>query len=649
MRRRAALAVLCLSALAWAEQPVQKSIDARARLAFKNDQRAGWIPILVDNLRNRTGQDLDLVITVEADEGRPNAVAHVALPRQEMSGKKRLFLYLYEPGGWGPMARKVVIRKQGEETPLFEDALSGNSFNGNGILAISSGSAADVQLHAAISPGVNVNGATYYYGNQPTPLSCPADSMPDRWIAYSQADLVVLADLNWADVDDKAWKALVDWVRSGGTVLISPRVDEGWFRDPHLKDLCDPGPVRIGTANLRDAGFGPPGEVPFASLPKKDAALASGLADGSPILALYEAEFGRVYLLATDITSQPYLGWRGLPSMWSTLTGGFAYYNPHDLMDRGQAQGLAQGYWRNEDAGFPMRRVAGSGMRKLPDMWGLVILVVLFVLVVGPLNLLLLRRLQRPLWALWTIPSVSILFVVFIVGMGYVTKGSNTVVQRITFVDLIEGHDFAVESHYACVRAAAPGEYTLAWDPLTSSRALRPLETRYDITQTGQVAVEGFPLHMWEEGYFRGDAVRRVRGTIEVGRGADGLPEVKNRSGWNVRAAVWVDFTRGVDAGAQTAGTYATFAAIPAGQTGRPTSKLLPVPTGSRGKAVASTAKLVGLDEAALTYLLEERYGTGNATPMLFAFVDGEDVPLTLAGRTPKEARTLTVLRVTEK
>ncbi len=647
MLRRSALAILCLSALAWAEQPVQKAIDARARLAFKNDQRAGWVPILLDNLRNRTGQDLDLVITVEADEGRPNAVAYVALPRQEMSGKKRLFLYLYDPGGWGSMRRKVVVRKRGEETPIHEEDLSCNSFNGNGILVVSSGTAAEVQLHAALSTGIN--GASYYSGNQPTPLSCPADAMPDRWVAYSQADLVVLADLSWADVDDKAWKALVDWVRSGGTVLISPRVDEGWFRDPHLKDLCDPGPVRIGTANLRDSGFGPPGEVPYAFLPKKNTSVPSGLADGSPILALWEADFGHVYLLATDITSQAYLGWRGLPAMWSTITGGFAYYNPHDLMDRGQAEGLTQGYWRNEDAGFPMRRVAGYGMRKLPDMWGLVILVVLFVLVVGPLNFLLLRRLQRPLWALWTIPSVSILFVVFIVGMGYVTKGSSTVVQRVTFVDLIEGHDLSVEAHYACVRSAAPGDHSIAWDPLTSPRALRPLETRYDVMETGQFTVEGFPLHMWEEGYFRGDAVRRVRGTIEVGRGADGLPEVRNRSAWNVRAAVWVDFTRGVDVAAQTTGMYATFAALPPGQTTRPTSKMLPMPAGSRGKAVASTAILHGLDETVLTYLLEERYGAGNATPMLFAFVDGEDVPLTLVGRTPKEARTLTVLRVTEE
>ncbi|GEM_PF-6499622 len=645
--RRVALAILALTASLWAEQAGQKPVEARARLAFRGFYRSGWIPVLVDNLRNLTGQEVDLEVQIDGGDGMggsgsalPDSVAWISLPRQEMAGRKRLFLYFYDPGGWCSL--KLKLRKRGDKEPFLEQVIDGNQFNSTGVVVLSDKSEAEAQIRTALN--YNTNSTSYYY-NQPTPLVCPTELMPDRWIAYSQADLVVLAGFAWDKVEDKAWKALVEWVRSGGTVLISPTVDEGWFRDPHLKDLCDPGTVQTGTADLGKSGFGPSKEVPYARYEKGDALLPTGLADRSPFLRHYRAEFGHVYLMATDLTAQPYLGWGGLAPMWANLYGLFSLVNPHDLMDRGQGESMSDGsYYRREDQGFPMRRAVGHGMRSLPDMWGLVALIVGFVLAVGPINYFVLKKLQRPLWTMWTIPSVSLLFVGSIVAMGYLTKGTSTAVQRVSFVDLVAGSEFVVESRHACVRAAAPGDYDLQWDPLTYPRALRPAETSYRITQGAEFAIRGFPLHMWEEGYFRGDSVRRVRGTIDLARDGDGVVTATNRTGRNVRTAVYVD-TETTRHGT-TAGSYWVLGPIAAGATVRSAGPSRSLPPENRGEAVSDGAGLGGLDRAVMAYLLDSRFVHGNEPPMLLAFVDGDTVSMTLAGRNPQEARTLTVYRV---
>lgn len=646
--RRVALAFLALAASLWAEQAIQKPAEARARLVFRGYYRTGWIPILVDNLRNLTGQEVDLEVQIEGDSSLvrggiavPDAVSWISLPRQEQSGRKRLFLYLYDPGGW--CALKLRIRKRGEREPFLEQDIDGNQFTSQGIVVLSDKPEAEVQVRTALN--YNTGATSNYYYNQPTPMPCPTELMPDRWIAYSQADLVVLAGFTWGKVEDKAWKALVEWVKSGGTILISPTVDAGWFQDPHLRDLCDPGTVGTGSANLGRSGFGPSREVPFARYEKGEALLPTDLPDRSPFLRHYRAEFGHVYLMATDLTAQPYLGWGGLAPMWSNVFGRFSLVNPHDLMDRGQGESMEDAqYSRREDRGFPMRRAVGHGMRSLPDLWGLVALIVGFILAVGPVNYLVLKKLRRPLWTMWTIPCVSLLFVGFIVAMGYLTKGTNTAVQRVSFVDLVAGSEFVVESRHACVRAAAPGDYDLQWDPLTHPRALRPSETSYRIAQGAEFSIRGFPLHMWEEGYFRGDSVRRVRGTIDLARDAGGAISVTNRTGRSVRAAVYVkvETTR---SGA-TAGSYWVLGPIAPDATvlspGTPRS----LPPAARGQAVSDAAGLGGLDRAVMEYLLDSRFTQGNDPPVLFAFVDGDTAPMTLAGRSPQEARTLTVFRV---
>lgn len=636
--QRIALAVLALFAVAWSEQAVQKPVEARARLLFQNAHRAGWVPILVDNLRNLTAQEVELEVRVDGGEWRPESVTWISLPRQEFAGRKRLILYMYDPQGWS--IPRLVLRKRGEKQPFLEQPIDGQYFNSTGVLVISDRSEAEVQIRNAL--GYNSN-STFSSYSQPTPITCSPDLMPDRWIAYSQVDLVVLAGFTWERVEDKAWKALVDWVRSGGTVLLSPTVDEGWFRDPRLRELCDPGRVSIGTANLGRAGLGPNRDVPFARYEKGEALLGSGLADRPPFLCHYGAEFGHVYLLATDLTSQAYLGWGGLASMWSALRGEMNLFNPHDLMDRGQAESIdGMRYYGREDAGFPMRRVVGHGMRNLPDMWGLVALVTAFILAVGPINYFVLKRVRRPLWTMWTIPALSLLFVGFIVAMGYLTKGTNTAVQRVTFVDMMAGSEFVVESHYACVRAAAPGDYDLQWDPATHPRALSPLETTYQISHGAEFAIRGFPLHMWEEGYYRGDAVRRARGTIDVSCDGEGRIVATNRTGRSIRSAVYVDVA--VTPEAMSAGTFHLLGAIGPGETA--SAPPLSLPTSDRGVAVAQAAGLRGLDEAVMTYLLDKRFIHGNEPPVLLAFVDGNATPLTLAGRELKEARTLTVYRV---
>src|SRR5207247_3827115 len=60
------------------------------------------------------------------------------------------------------------------------------------------------------------------------------DTFPDRWVGLAALDLIVVHDAPLDELTPDQARALSEYVRQGGSVLISPGPAKGWLTHPVL-------------------------------------------------------------------------------------------------------------------------------------------------------------------------------------------------------------------------------------------------------------------------------------------------------------------------------------------------------------------------------------------------------------------------------
>lgn len=429
--------------------PPPPELAATVQYSPAGDLCGPWQTFVVE-LDSRSTRDLDLTVRIEDD-----TFLSVATRRERLSpgSKKRLFLY----GSSGSFQRGVPARYRITDARGAE--LAAGSFPNP-----SRGSAPQtyqVGLYSRIPAAeddfgipTSINGSELRCGR----LS--SATLPDRWIGFSGIDLLIVHDAPLDELTADQVRALHDYVKLGGTVLFIPGITPGWLQHPVIQALA---PVRAEPAKHVSSLPGLNGA--YGNFRGNDPFLAQALLNGAGLLpdlrreelARFGAGFGQALVVGADLRRAPFDTWAGRRQFWSTLV----QHVPR---------------WSQEDpGGFPIAANAGQREDLFQRMgrlinpypsFGLILgLAVVFLGAVGPANYMVLWKLRRTLLLVVTVPGISLAFLALIVLLGYVLKGTSTVVHSARLLTTRSGLGVARETHLYSLFSPSTRSYDLTLEP----------------------------------------------------------------------------------------------------------------------------------------------------------------------------------------
>lgn len=403
-------------------------LASTVQFAVGGDLIAPWQAYVVE-LDNKSPRDLDLEIRIEDDN-----FLSVATRRERLSPAARKRVFLYAPGG--PYPRTAPARYRIKDAAGRELAA--------GIIPVSSrGHVAQVWQVGLYSrtPATEedfgfpntFNGVEVRFGR----LS--GETFPDRWIGLSGLDLLVLHDAALDELTIDQGRALADYVRQGGTVVLSPGPSKGWISHPVLASLAV-----VKTGEPRLVTLLPALNALHGPFVRAEPFLIHPLLNGAEFKAFgreivrFDSGLGRVFALSFDVRRAPFDSWStGRRALWGELLSS----TPRWFQEERSSFPPAAGSRQRADLLQQMARM----INPYPSLGLIYGLAALFVLLVGPLNYLLLWRLKKTLLLVVTVPAISIGFLAFILALGYVLKGTTTVVHSARLLATRSGGDCARE------------------------------------------------------------------------------------------------------------------------------------------------------------------------------------------------------------
>lgn len=531
------------------------------------------------------------------------------------------------------------------------------------------------------------------------PLGASRDLVPDRWIGFEAADMVVLQDFPHSALTPEQIAALRGYVACGGVLLVPGGANWQRLAQSPLNDLwpvlptssaaATPSEVReivsralAGEENLSGADRlgGAPVVLTRGAL-RPDARRVLSTASGAPLLATRDIGAGRVVFLAMEPTKPPFLGWRGLEGLWVDLARQTPKLNRLESIDRlGQPFGFNQFNQRrypgynpqpipSSDATGEMLRV----IRSLPQLqtpptsviaWFLA----LYVFCLVPINYFVLRAFDKRELAWVTVPLIAVAFSVASYAAARSIKGSDLLTRHINIVQGAgnggTARADAVLWLYSPRRAAydvasdnpqmAVGDYVPPEDASGTANASSLAVRQPDASRSFRV--EGADVKMWDEAQFIGQSVVNVGRGVSVQATGAGF-KVRNDTPFDLRGAVLVtggqvracgDIKAG---GAAAAGEVAGGVHVAGGdmigriENAAKLDEVFPPLTARQGATNDSTPRQ--LADSALRAALGRNFGAMPPGALLIAWSREPAAALSIEGETPRAQNvTLFVFRL---
>ncbi len=239
----------------------------------------------------------------------------------------------------------------------------------------------------------------------------PAEGFPEEAAALAGLDLVVLHDLPRLGLSHGAQRALADWVRAGGRLLLFASPDPGEFRGSPLETLLP----------LRPAATAPAEGLPLlVGAPDRSQILISRA--GLPLLVAGPRVAGVVGLVTTPLPTSDLLGSRATSELFTRFA------DQCDLLEArfpGAAQDLT---------------LLGDPPELAPPDLALVAWSLLgYVFLVGPVNWMVLRRRDRMLLIFLTVPGVAGGFALLTFLAGWLVRGDEVLLLQSGQTTLVSG------------------------------------------------------------------------------------------------------------------------------------------------------------------------------------------------------------------
>lgn len=441
-------------ALLLAQAPPPKppaELTANLQWALGRPVDAEWQPLLLD-LQSTVAKDLDVEILIHEPATDTRLVRRDTVPA---GGRRRCFLHL--PTGRVGYAllnlqpALTVRGSDGRALAAFTLTAGGRSWSNDEILVglVTSDRAGD----AAFGLGGRAGGSPVEVARLSPEL------LPDRWIGLAPLRMIVLHDAGLDVLSPEQAKALRDYVRQGGTLLLAPGASRALFTHPAIAAIAavEIGEPRSATELKGLRRFGPfadrsafrlhlptNGRVP----PKME---DTGIRD-------YEAGLGRVVVLPFDLRQAPFDGWAGLPPLMNDLLLGATRAD----LEWARSGVLPGDGWGGGGRSPLLQRMLAL-INPYPSFLLLVGLTLVYLVLVGPVNYLLLRRFRMTLLLVVSVPVISIAFLVITLGLAYLIKGRST---TLTTVRLL-----TTTPDQACARDT---RLTTVFSPSTRDYEIRP-------------------------------------------------------------------------------------------------------------------------------------------------------------------------------
>jgi len=427
-------------------------IAVTVQLSPVGDLAGPWQTFVVE-LDNKTRRELDLTIHIE-DE----SYLGIATRRERLSSAARKRVFLYSFGSMYTRSlqpRYRITDASGRElasgvVPINQRGSSNNPYQ-IGLFSRTSAAADDFGIPSGL------NGQELRFGRLGT------DTFPDRWIGLSALDVLVVHDVAFDELTPDQGRALAEYVRMGGTLVLGPGVTKGWLAHPVLSSFVtvhasEPRLVKdLPQLNAVHGKFRNNAE-PFLAHPLQNGEPFKDGRFGREVVE-YSVGFGRVFVLGFDVLRAPLDTWNGRRGLWTDLIGSAPRWFQED---RGSFP-IAASVQQRLDLFSQMARL----INPYPSFALVFGLAAVFLFVVGPLNYVMLWKLRRTLLLVVTIPAISVGFVALILGLGYLLKGTTTVVHSARLLSTRQGLDCAKELHLFSLFSPSTRAYDISCEPGT--------------------------------------------------------------------------------------------------------------------------------------------------------------------------------------
>ncbi len=327
------------------------------------------------------------------------------------------------------------------------------------------------------------------------------ERLPDSWLAWDSVNAVMLGDAAVDTASDVSLKALLEWVKLGGMLIVP-----GGTHSPALGTgpLAAVLPLSIsGTATATELdGLSAWSDKPITRQPTVVAggALREGArvlcgTDREPLICEMPLGAGRVVMFAFDPAAAPVRSWDGLDGVFSRL---LASSDARASLTTGREADASE-YGLSCGLG---RAAAQTARGRLPSVWLIVGFLLVYLIVLSPVQYAVLKRLDRRELAWVLTPLIVLFFAGAAYGTGHFIRGSTIVVNRIGVIETLPDQPLARGRGYVGIFSPHKTRYTLRLgeggvgvrDVLTSRNAtVSPITT--DHTPAAQTAF--VQMNMW--------------------------------------------------------------------------------------------------------------------------------------------------------
>ena len=367
-------------------------------------------------------------------------------------------------------------------------------------------------------------------------VTMSAEVLPDRWIGYDTADTIVLHATLFQHAMNDQFKALMEWVGTGGHLIVLPRANEsGKFHADWSKILG----VQVGTTVpftpdgqfLARYGAAPPNVLRTVFECTPDEILLAD--ERGPVLFRKQHGLGTISFSAVDLISPSWRNHLTSTAIWRDLLAG----------ELTMSRNVAANRRMNNGYDYHAQNII-NGLRQIPALrppsfaW-LAAYLCLYLFVMVVLNYLVLRRLDRKEWSLFTFPAIAILFGIGAYWSGYFIRGGTSVLHQVNIVELATGQTQGVARSFLGLFSAVREPCTLTFpreafpqyftfnNPGQTERSLPPLRVRE--TDPLQATV---PISVWTMRTFTSDEPVQVADAIRGQLTVSETNGVVRLSGW---------------------------------------------------------------------------------------------------------------------
>ena len=344
--------------------------------------------------------------------------------------------------------------------------------------------------------------------------------LPELWPAYLSADMIVLHDVPRLNLTPGVQKAIVDWTRAGGTlVLVSNGAPDEWTQSAFADVL----PL-----------------APEGSVSKGKYSRLTGKVSGQPLqddLAYFrELDAGLVFQIGVNVKDQETLGNKPTEKLWS------------ELAKRHKNRAFRQQRFQSS-----YRLLAHPAELPVPSAATIAWYLVAYVFLAVPINYLALRRRDRMLYMIFTAPAVALLFSAGAYVVNSSGRSSEVVLRELGVTLLWPGSITAVSDHSLVLFSPSSLKFQLKVPHRTYFRPQDVDSGGYYnkdlhlVLGADSMTYRDFRLSMWSIARFRSTHLSTLNGPLQLrvlnSQGSHVKLHIDNRTGLEIKDCVWTDPT----------------------------------------------------------------------------------------------------------